>query len=65
MEVGVYVIIFTRSGDARRRSYARSVRDCEKIFINGASFELVRESVSILSDEELQKIYDEVMMETK
>ncbi len=35
--------------------------NARKLFENGASYELVRASIDILSDEELQEIYDEVM----
>lgn len=35
-----------------------------KLFENGVSYELVRASIDILSDEELQEIYDEVMSAT-
>lgn len=38
-----------------------SKENAKKFFENGASYELVRASIEILSDEDLQKIYDEVM----
>lgn len=38
--------------------------NARKLFENGASYELVRASIDILSDEELQEIYDEVMSAT-
>lgn len=37
-----------------------SEENAKKLFENGASFELVRASIEILSDEELQSIYNEV-----
>lgn len=37
-----------------------STENARNLFENGASFELVRASIEILSDEELQSIYDEV-----
>lgn len=56
--------LFLRDQEMREEGRMQEASEiARKFFINGASFELVRESVSILSDEELQKIYDEVMME--
>ena len=59
-----YMSLFLRDQEMREEGRMQEASEiARKFFINGASFELVRESVSILSDEELQKIYDEVMME--
>lgn len=38
-----------------------AIDNARKFFINGASFELVVDSIECLTKEELQKIYDEVM----
>lgn len=38
-----------------------SEQNARRFFENGASYELVRASIEILTDEELQQIYDEVM----
>lgn len=38
-----------------------SEQNARRLFENGASCELVRASIEILTDEELQQIYDEVM----
>jgi len=37
--------------------------NARSFFVNGASFELVRNSIKGISDEQLQEIYDEVMVE--
>lgn len=42
-----------------------STEHARNFFINGATFELVRNSIKTLSDETLQKIYDEVMESKK
>ena len=39
--------------------------NARSFFINGASFELVRNSIKGISDERLREIYDEVMAEKK
>lgn len=38
-----------------------STKNARNLFENGVSFDIVRISVENLSDEQLQKIYDEVM----
>ena len=38
-----------------------SKENARRFFENGVSYELVRASIEILTDEELQQIYDEVM----
>ena len=38
-----------------------SMDNARNFFINGVSFEIVRNSIKDISDEELQKIYDEVI----
>ena len=38
-----------------------AIDNARKLFKNGGSYELVRNSIDILTDEELQEIYDEVM----
>lgn len=35
--------------------------NAKNLFLNGVSFQLVRDSINSLSDETLQRIYDEVM----
>ena len=42
-----------------------SIENARNFFVNGATFELVRKSITTLSDEVLQKIYDEVMENKK
>ena len=42
-------------------SKTNAMDNAKKFFKNGASYELVRNSIDILTDEELQEIYDEVM----
>ena len=42
-----------------------SLENAKSFFINGASFEIVRKSISNLTDEALQQIYDEVMASKK
>ena len=39
----------------------KALENAKKFFENGASYELVRSSITHLTDEQLQKIYDEVM----
>lgn len=49
-----------------RKGSERNAKDnAKKFFENGASYELVRASIVLLSDEELQKIYSDVMMKNK
>lgn len=38
-----------------------ATENARNFFINGASFEIVRDSIKALSEDELHKIYDEVM----
>ena len=38
-----------------------AAENAKNFFLNGATFELVRKSIHHISDEMLQKIYDEVM----
>ena len=42
-------------------SKTTAVDNAKKLLKNGASYELVRNSIDLLTDEELQEIYDEVM----
>ena len=42
-------------------SKSTAIDNATKLFKNGGSYELVRNSIDILTDEELQEIYDEVM----
>ena len=37
------------------------LENAKNLFLNGVSFQLVRDSIKSLSDETLQRIYDEVM----
>ena len=37
------------------------LENAKNLFLNGVSFHLVRDSIKSLSDETLQRIYDEVM----
>lgn len=39
--------------------------NAKKLFINGVSYDIVRTSIDILTDEELKEIYDEVMGVTR
>lgn len=38
-----------------------SIENARNLFLNGAPYELVRKSIEVLSDEQLHKIYDEVL----
>lgn len=38
-----------------------ALENAKNLFMNGVSFQLVRDSIMSLSDETLQKIYDEIM----
>ena len=40
-----------------------ALENARNFFMNGVSFQLVRDSIKSLSDEALQKLYDEVMAE--
>ena len=40
-----------------------ALENARNFFMNGASFQIVRDSIKSLTDETLQKIYDEVMAE--
>ena len=37
------------------------LENAKNLFLNGVSFQLVRDSIKSLSDETLQRVYDEVM----
>ena len=38
-----------------------ALENAKNLFLNGVSFQLVRDSIKSLSDETLQRVYDEVM----
>lgn len=42
-----------------------AIESARNFFINGVSFEIVRNSIKVLSDEDLREIYDEVMANKK
>lgn len=57
---------FLEEGRAEGRAEGHieeATNNARKLFINGASFELVRASITTLSDEVLQRLYDEVRAE--
>jgi hypothetical protein len=57
-----YMKIFEREKMIREEGREEQARQtAHNLFENGASYELVRASIALLSDEELQTIYDEVM----
>lgn len=45
---------------ARERAKKEAAESAKKFFENGVSYEVVRASITLLSDEELQKIYKKV-----
>ena len=45
-----------------KASIENAKKNARKLFENGVSYNLVRASIDILSDEELKEIYDEVMV---
>lgn len=42
-----------------------ALENAKKLFANGVAFEIVRNSITVLSDEVLQELYNEVMESTK
>ena len=42
----------------------QAIQNAHQLFINGVSYELVKASIPLLTDEELKEIYDKVTQET-
>ena len=57
-----YMSLFLRDQDMRAEGRVQeAAENAKRLFENGASYQLVRDSIVNLTDEEMQAIYDEVM----